>query len=254
MIRRQLFDTASSTYTYLIGDETAGKAVLIDPVISNVDDYLAMLDELGLRLDLSIDTHTHADHITAQGALRDLTGCRIMVSHEARVTCNCPTFDGSRMLHAGNVALMPIHTPGHTIDSYTFFLSEDGQPILFTGDTLLIRGIGRTDFQGGSATQQYDSIFGTLLKFPEDTLVYPGHDYHGQKVSTIGNERSFNPRLQVSGKAEYVELMESLTLPPPLLMKQALSANHTCGSELGADLRAFVGGPSPPIRAHFVTH
>lgn len=229
MIRKQLFDSESSTFTYLLGDENSRLAAIIDPVISNVREYLAVLDQLDLRLHTAIDTHTHADHITAQSLLREVTGCRMLVSRESRTSCHCPIFDGSRMLHVGDLRLMPIHTPGHTVDSYSFYFVDDGQPVLLTGDTLLIRGTGRTDFQGGSAAQQYDSIFGALLRFPDDTLVFPGHDYHGRRVSTIGDERALNPRLQVPGKAAYIELMNGLTLPPPRMIRQALAANRTCG-------------------------
>jgi sulfur dioxygenase len=229
MILEQLFDKESSTMTYLLGDASSGRALLLDAVMTNVDRYLARLRDLDLRLDLAIDTHTHADHITAQSVLRDITGCRILVSRQSRVSCGCATFDGDRMLRVGELGVVPLYTPGHTVDSYSFFVQDRGRPILFTGDTLLIRGTGRTDFQGGSAARQYDSIFGTLLQFPDETLIYPGHDYHGRRVSTIGEERSLNPRLNVSGKAEYVDLMSKLDLPPPKLMKLALAANKTCG-------------------------
>lgn len=229
MIFRQLIDSESSTYTYILGDESSRKAMIIDPVLTKVKDYLSVLDHLELSLHASIDTHTHADHITAQSMLHDLTGCEMLVSRQSRVSCNCPLFDGGHWIHCGDLRVMPIYTPGHTEDSYAFYADDDGQPILFTGDTLLIRGTGRTDFQGGSAAQQYDSLFGNLLQFPDETLVYPGHDYKGWLVSTIGEERLYNPRLQVPGKAEYIELMNSLNLPPPRLMEQAVKANRACG-------------------------
>lgn len=229
MIFRQLIDSESSTYTYLLGDDVSRRALIIDPVLSNVSNYLQLLRELRLELYLSIETHTHADHITAQGTLHDSTGCRMLVSRESAVSCDCASFDGTSPIHCGDLAVMPLHTPGHTADSYCFYLLNQGRPILFTGDTLLIRGTGRTDFQGGSAAQQYDSLFGSLLRFPDETLVYPGHDYKGWLVSTIGEERRHNPRLQVADKGAYVELMNSLNLPPPKLMKVALDANRTCG-------------------------
>lgn len=229
MIVRQIFDAASSTYTYLLGDEASGLAVIIDPVIGNIARYVALLAEHGLSLHLSLDTHTHADHVTAQARLRDLTGCRILVSRQSQVDCGCATFDDTRMLHVGDLGLMPIHTPGHTPDSYTFFALIEGRPTLFTGDTLLIGSTGRTDFQGGSAAQQYDSLFGKLLYFADDTLVYPAHDYHRRHVSTIGAERQSNPRLQVSGKDEYIETMGRLNLPPPKMLRLALAANRRCG-------------------------
>lgn len=229
MIRRQLFDFESSTYTYLLGDESSRSAVIIDPVLSKVYDYLKILDQIGLTLQMSIDTHTHADHITAQSLLHELTGCQMLVNSQSQTTCNCPTFDDSEDINCGNFKLTPVYTPGHTIDSYSFYIVDSGQPILFTGDTLLIRGTGRTDFQGGSAAHQYESIFGTLLKFPDETLVFPGHDYKGWLVSTIGEEKAFNPRLQVSEMSEYIDLMANLNLPPPKNMHLALPANRACG-------------------------
>lgn len=229
MIFRQLIDSESSTYTYLLGDERSRSALIIDPVLERLDDYLRMLGQLGLELHLSIETHTHADHVTAQRALHESTGCAMFVSVQSSTSCDCPRFDGHRAIRCGELSVMPIHTPGHTPDSYCFYVLNENRPILFTGDTLLIRGTGRTDFQGGSAAQQYDSIFGNLLCFPDDTLVYPGHDYKGWLVSTIGEERIHNPRLRVADKAAYVELMNGLNLPPPKMMTIALEANRSCG-------------------------
>jgi len=234
MIFRQMIDSETSTYTYLIGDEATSRAMIIDPVLSRLSDYLTVLDQLGLKLELSIDTHTHADHVTAQSALHESTGCEMRVSRQSDISCDCNRFDGARWIRCGDLAVMPIHTPGHTIDSYCFYILNQERPVLFTGDTLLIRGTGRTDFQGGSSADQYDSIFNKLLHFPEETLIYPGHDYKGWLVSTIGEERAYNPRLQVAGKAAYIELMNGLNLPPPKMMKIAVKANRSCGKLGGA--------------------
>lgn len=229
---RQFFDPASSTFTYLLAGERGGEAVLIDPVLENVPQYLAAIEQLDLRLVHAIDTHVHADHITGLGALRDQTACVTMMGQQTTAECVSRTFaDGDRIRvgPAGGAAALEIealYTPGHTDDSYCFLLPGDR---LFTGDTLLINGSGRTDFQNGDAGAQYDSIFGRLLKLPDETRVYPGHDYRGNTVSTIGAERANNPRLQVASRAEYVELMNGLELPNPRLMDIAVPANQACG-------------------------
>lgn len=238
MIFKQLIDSESSTYTYLLGDASSRRALIIDPVLPQLRQYLQLLHELQLELHLSIETHTHADHITAQGALHDATGCRMFVSRQSSVSCDCAIFDGTRPIRCGDLIVMPIHTPGHTPDSYCFYVLNQSRPILFTGDTLLIRGTGRTDFQGGSAAQQYESIVGGLLRFPDETLVYPGHDYKGWLCSTIGEERVHNPRLQVADKAAYIDVMNALNLPPPKMMKVALAANRACGRMEGSPQNA----------------
>jgi sulfur dioxygenase len=225
MIFRQLFDRVSCTYTYLIADRRSGEACLIDPVLGQVDRYLKTLAELGLRLVKAIDTHLHADHITGAGTLRARTLCHtVMGEQSAAEVVSLRVRDGDRIA-VGSLALRAIHTPGHTEDSYCFLL--DGR--VFTGDTLHIRGTGRTDFQNGNAAVQYESLFNRLLRLPEETLVYPGHDYKGDTVSTIGEERAFNPRLQVGSADEYVALMHGLGLPRPSMMDVAIPANLCLG-------------------------
>lgn len=233
MIFRQLFDVESSTYTYLLGCEQTRAAVLIDPVKERVPAYLRLLEELDLHLDLALDTHVHADHVTALGDLRDATGCTTSMGEPARASCVSHSFTDGEKLRFGTHELTAIATPGHTDDSYTFVLwhsePHGGRTLLFTGDTLLIRGTGRTDFQNGSASNQYDSLFGKLLHYPDETVVYPAHDYKGWTSSTIGEERRHNPRLQVTSREEYVELMNNLHLPTPKLMDVAVPANVACG-------------------------
>lgn len=229
MLFRQLFDATSSTYTYLLADQQTGEAVLIDPVREQMPSYLRLLDELELKLVMAIDTHVHADHVTASGALREATGCATWIGQQVHSGCVDASFvDGDR-LRFGAQELIAIYTPGHTDDSYSFYLETDGQKFVFTGDTLLIRGTGRTDFQNGNPHEQYHSLFDRLLQLPGETQVYPAHDYKGWMVSTIAEERLHNPRLQVTSEAEYVQIMQSLKLPSPALMDVAVPANRTCG-------------------------
>lgn len=227
MIFRQLFDSTSSTYTYLLAD--SGEAVLIDPVVENTDSYITLLKELDLKLALAIDTHTHADHITALGKLRDATSCETRVGEQSKAYCANGTYRDGDTLNVGSLVIKTLYTPGHTDDSYSFLVEDNGETYVFTGDTLLIRGTGRTDFQNGNAREQYDSLFNTLLALPKDTWVYPGHDYKGWTVSTIGEERAHNPRLQVKDIDQYVTLMGSLNLPNPKMMDVAVPANQACG-------------------------
>lgn len=229
MIFRQLFDAASSTYTYLLADAASREAVLIDPVLEQTDSYLRLLDELDLRLVLALDTHVHADHITALGRLRELTDAVTGMSDRAQSDCVSRRLADGERLPFGRHALTVIHTPGHTDDSLSFYLEADGRRRVFTGDTLLIRGTGRTDFQNGDAGQQYDSLFGRLLALPADAEVFPAHDYKGWTTSTIAEELRHNPRLQVADRAAYVALMGSLKLPDPKLMDIAVPANQACG-------------------------
>jgi sulfur dioxygenase len=231
MIFRQLFDRESSTYSYLLGDETSREALLIDPVLEHTEQNLALLRELGLTLKLALDTHTHADHITGLGELREHTGCNTMMGSQAVATCLSATFADGDQVGVGGINLEVIYTPGHTDDSYSFYLprSEHGS-MLFSGDTLLIRGTGRTDFQNGSAEQQYNSLFNRLLQLPDDTAVYPGHDYKGWTVSDIAEEKQHNPRLQVADQQAYISLMAALKLPNPKLMDIAVPANQSCGA------------------------
>jgi glyoxylase-like metal-dependent hydrolase (beta-lactamase superfamily II) len=231
MIFRQLFDHESSTYTYLLGDANSGEALLIDPVIANTDSYLSLLQQLSLTLKLCVDTHTHADHITALGALRERTGCITMMGEQAMADCVSQSFAHLDQIEVGSIKLQVLYTPGHTDDSYSFYVPDAA--MLFTGDTLLIRGTGRTDFQNGDALAQYHSLHELLLKLPEHTEVYPAHDYKGWSKSSIREERQHNPRLQVSSAEDYAAIMAALKLPNPKLMDIAVPANQACG-ELGS--------------------
>ncbi|HVK92070.1 MAG TPA: MBL fold metallo-hydrolase [Mycoplana sp.] len=225
MIFRQLFDSVSGTYTYLIASRRGGEALIIDPVLEKVDRYLQLVRELDLRLVKAVDTHLHADHVTGLGALRDRTHCiTVMGEQTAADVVSMRVTEGDRVAIEG-MSLDVLYTPGHTDDSYSFLM--DGR--VFTGDTLLIRGTGRTDFQNGDPRQQYDSIFNKLLRLPDETLVYPAHDYKGDTVSTIGEERLFNPRLRVRSVDEYVDLMNNLNLPDPKMMDVAVPANMHVG-------------------------
>jgi len=225
MIFRQLFDHESSTYTYLLADRKGGEALLIDPVLEQTDKYVRLVEELGLRLVMAVDTHIHADHVTALGALRDHTGCATAMGEQTKADCVSLRLRDGERVRVDDLALEVLYTPGHTDDSYSLLLPDR----VFTGDTLLIRGTGRTDFQNGDPAAQYDSLFGRLLRLPDDTFVYPAHDYNGMTVSTIGEEKAHNPRLQVRGKQEYVELMNGLVLSSPRLMDVAVPANRACG-------------------------
>ncbi len=225
MIFRQLFDSVSGTYTYLLASRRGGEALIIDPVLEKVERYLQLVAELDLRLVKAVDTHLHADHITGLGALRDRTHCITVMGEMSKVdVVSLRVAEGDKLAIKG-VALDVLYTPGHTDDSYSFLAGDR----VFTGDTLLIRGTGRTDFQNGDARAQYDSIFGKLLKLPEETLVFPAHDYKGDTVSTIGEEKRFNPRLQVKSVDEYADLMSKLKLPNPKLMDVAVPANMHVG-------------------------
>jgi sulfur dioxygenase len=229
MIFRQLFHSGSSTYSYLLGDEQTRQAILIDAVLSSTEQTLLLLAELDLTLSIAIDTHTHADHITGLGTLRDRTGCITMMGVQAAADCLSATFKDGDQITAGSIKLEAIYTPGHTNDSYSFYLPSGTGGMLFSGDTLLIRGTGRTDFQNGDAEQQYHSLFGRLLKLPDTCAVYPAHDYKGWTVSSIGEEKCNNPRLQINTQVAYVSLMNSLNLPDPEMMDVAVPANQACG-------------------------
>jgi sulfur dioxygenase len=225
MIFRQLFDQTSSTYSYLLASRKGGEALIIDPVLERVDRYLQLVKELDLKLVKAVDTHIHADHITGLGALRDRTHCITVMGERAKVdVVSMRVTEGDRLAIEG-LSLDVLYTPGHTDDSYSFLMVDR----VFTGDTLLIRGTGRTDFQNGSARAQYESLFGKLLKLPEETLVYPAHDYKGDTVSTIGEEKRHNPRLQVKSVDEYVDVMSKLNLPNPKMMDVAVPANMRVG-------------------------
>ena len=225
MLFRQLFDSVSCTYTYLIASRRGGEALIIDPVLEKVDRYLRLMDELDLELVKAVDTHVHADHVTGLGALRDRCRCITVMGERSAVdVVSMRVADGDRIEVEG-ISLDVLYTPGHTDDSLSFVLGER----VFTGDTLLIRGTGRTDFQNGDPRAQYHSLFERLLKLPDDTLVYPAHDYKGDTVSTIGEEKASNPRLQVKSVEEYVDMMDNLNLSNPKMMDVAVPANLNIG-------------------------
>ena len=225
MIFRQLFDAVSGTYSYLLASRAGGEAMIIDPVLEKVDRYLQLIRELDLRLVKAVDTHLHADHITGLGALRDRTHCITVMGENTKAdVVSMRLAEGDRLTVEG-VGMDVLYTPGHTDDSYSFVMGDR----VFTGDTLLIRGTGRTDFQNGDARMQYESLFGKLLRLPDETLVFPAHDYKGDTVSTIGEEKRYNPRLQVKSIDEYVALMASLNLPNPKMMDVAVPSNMKIG-------------------------
>lgn len=225
MIFRQLFDSVSGTYSYLLASRPGGEAMIIDPVLEKVDRYLQLVRELDLRLVKAVDTHLHADHITGLGALRDRTQCITVMGDQTKADVVSMRLGEGDKLSIEGVSLDVLYTPGHTDDSYSFVMADR----VFTGDTLLIRGTGRTDFQNGDARMQYESIFGKLLRLPDQTMVFPAHDYKGDTVSTIGEEKRYNPRLQVKSIDEYVTLMNSLNLPNPKMMDVAVPSNMKVG-------------------------
>ena len=221
MIFEQLFDTKSSTYTYVISSGEGREALIIDPVIEHTDEYLKILEKLKLKLVKVIDTHIHADHITALNELNKRTSCtRIMGENSKSEVIDLKIKDNEK-INIENIELKAMYTPGHTDCSYSYLMKDR----VFTGDTLLINGTGRTDFQNGSSYDAYDSLFNKLLKLPENTLVYPAHDYNGKKFSTIEKEKNNNPRLQVGSKEQYAEIMENLNLANPKMMDVAVPAN-----------------------------
>jgi glyoxylase-like metal-dependent hydrolase (beta-lactamase superfamily II)/rhodanese-related sulfurtransferase len=225
MIFRQLFDPASSTYSYLLASRHGGEALIIDPVLEKVDRYLQLIRELDLKLVKAVDTHLHADHITGLGALRDKTHCITVMGEQTKADIVSMRLSDNDRLTIEGLSLDVIYTPGHTDDSYSFALPDR----VFTGDTLLIRGTGRTDFQNGDPRAQFESIFGRLLTLADTTLVFPGHDYKGDTVSTIGEEKAYNPRLQVRSADEYAEVMNNLKLANPKMMDVAVPANMHVG-------------------------
>jgi sulfur dioxygenase len=225
VIFRQLLDQASSTYTYLLASRPGGEGLIIDPVLEKVDRYLQLIRELDLKLVKALDTHLHADHVTGLGALRDRTHCITVMGEQTKADVVSMRLGDGDGLTIEGLTLTAIYTPGHTDDSYSFAMSDR----VFTGDTLLIRGTGRTDFQNGDPRAEYESIFGRLLKLPDATLVYPAHDYKGDTVSTIGEERAFNPRLQVKSVEQFADLMNNLKLPDPKMMDVAVPANMKIG-------------------------
>ena len=226
MIFKQLFDQKSSTYTYLIASSKGREALIIDPVLENVSDYIILLKELDLRLVKVIDTHIHADHVTGASKLKDITKCStIMGDHTPADAVEIKVKD-DEYINLENLKIKAMYTPGHTSDSYSFLMDN----YLFSGDTLLINGTGRTDFQNGDSRDAYNSIFNKLLKLPDETFLYPAHDYKGEKVSTIGKEKKQNPRLQVSSVDEYVELMNNLKLKKPSEIDFNVAKNINLGA------------------------
>ena len=226
MIFKQVFDTKSSTYTYLIASAKGREAVIIDPVLENVDNYISLLKELDLKLVKVIDTHIHADHVTGASKLKQATNCvTLMGEHTLADTVEIKVKD-NEIIDIDGLKIKSLYTPGHTSDSYSFLMDN----YLFSGDTLLINGTGRTDFQNGSSKDAYNSLFNKLLKLPEETLVCPGHDYNGKFLSTIGNEKKYNPRLKVNSVDEYVDLMSNLNLSKPKLLEINISRNIKLGS------------------------
>ena len=226
MIFRQVFDNKSSTYTYLIASAKGREAVIIDPVIENVESYIKLLQELDLKLVKVIDTHIHADHVTGASKLKLATNCSTLMGEHTPADAVEIKVKDDEIIKIDQIEIKAMYTPGHTSDSYSFLMDN----CLFSGDTLLINGTGRTDFQNGSSKDAYNSIFNRLLKLPEDTILYPGHDYNGKESSTIGNEKKFNPRLQVKNVDEYVELMSNLNLAKPELIDINVSRNIKLGA------------------------
>ena len=221
MIFNQLFDSKSSTYTYIISSGKGREALIIDPVIEHTDEYVKVLESLDLKLVKVIDTHIHADHISGLNELNKRTNCTRIMGEKSKSEVVDLKLKDNENISIENIQLKAIYTPGHTDCSYCYVMNDR----VFTGDTLLINGTGRTDFQSGSPYDAYESLFNKLLKLPEKTLIYPAHDYNGKKNSTIGNEKSNNPRLQVSSKEEYAEIMDNLNLANPKMMDIAVPAN-----------------------------
>jgi glyoxylase-like metal-dependent hydrolase (beta-lactamase superfamily II) len=226
MLFRQLFDQETGTYTYLIADPSTKEAVLVDPVLEQVERDLKLLRELGLTLKFCLETHIHADHITGTGKLRELTGCEGIVPENAQAACANRFVHHEEVLHLGSVSIQAIATFGHT-DSHMSFLVNGTH--LLTGDALLIRGCGRTDFQSGDAGTLYDHVTQRLFTLPDSTYVYPGHDYRGNLVSTIGEEKQWNPRFVGRDRSQFVEFMNNLNLPDPKKIAEAVPANERCG-------------------------
>ena len=227
MIFRQIFDSISSTYTYLISSGKGREALIIDPVLEKVDQYIKLLKELDLKLVKVIDTHIHADHISGIAELRDKTNCVTVMGDKTPADIVAMKVSDEEIIKIDGIDLKALYTPGHTSESFSFLMQDR----VFTGDALLIKGTGRTDFQNGDPKDSYNSIFGKLLKLPDDTLVYPAHDYKGETVSTIIEEKRFNPRLQVSSVHEYVEIMNNLKLPKPQLMEKNVAKNIKLGAD-----------------------
>ena len=225
MIFKQVFDKKSSTYTYIIASAKGREAVIIDPVIENVDSYITLLNELDLKLVKVIDTHIHADHITGASKLKKVTNCSTIMGEHTPADAVEVKVKDEEIIKIDQIAIKAMYTPGHTSDSYSFLMDK----YLFSGDTLLINGTGRTDFQNGSSKDAYNSLFNKLLKLPDDTVLYPGHDYNGKLSSTIGKEKQHNPRLQVENVDQYIEIMSNLNLSKPKMIDHNISKNLKLG-------------------------
>jgi len=228
MIFKQVFDLKSSTYTYLIASSEGREALIIDPVLENVEEYLKLLTELDLKLVKVIDTHIHADHVTGASKLKNKTKCVTIMGENTPAESVEIKVKDEEIIKLDHLKIKTLYTPGHTSDSYSFLMGNH----LFSGDTLLINGTGRTDFQNGNSKDAYNSIFNKLLKLPDETLLYPAHDYKGEKVSTIGKEKKYNPRLQVDSVDQYVEIMKNLDLKKPAQLEMNVSRNINLGREV----------------------
>lgn len=250
MLLRQLFDLETSTYTYLVADEASGAALVIDPVREKLGRDLELIEELGLTLRYALDTHVHADHVTAAGALRARTGCKIVASVGGAESADLHVRDGDRF-RLDAIEVEVIGTPGHTDDSVSYKIGDN----LFTGDALLVRGCGRTDFQNGSAEQLYDAITRRVFTLPDATRVWPGHDYRGHTVSSVGEEKRFNPRLAGKSRDEFVRIMHALALPRPARIDEAVPANREVGLGMAQDAAAggFRECDAPSARAALST-
>ncbi|MGA9382843.1 MAG: MBL fold metallo-hydrolase [Phormidium sp.] len=227
MLFRQLYDNETSTYTYLIADEKTKEAVLVDPVIEQVERDYKLIQELGLTLRHCLETHIHADHITGTGKLRELTNCEGIVPENAQAACANRFIKDGEVLKVGDIEIKAIATLGHTDSHNSYLVNQD---ILLTGDSLFIRGCGRTDFQSGNPGLMYDHVTEKLFTLPDETLVYPGHDYRGHSVSNIGEEKKHNPRFVGKDRASFIEQMNNLNLPDPKKIAEAVPANQQCGS------------------------
>lgn len=225
-IFRQLFDRESCTYTYLIADARSQRALLVDPVLEQVERDLQVLRELGLHLHACLETHVHVDHVTGADKLRTLTGCQVIVPEQSGVIGADRIIHDREVLLLGAVQIRAFATPGHTSSHMVYWVNQSH---LLSGDALLIRGCGRTDFQGGDAGMLYETVTQTLFSLPDATLIYPGHDYQGRTVSTIGEEKQWNPRFAGRNRSQFIEMMAQLNLPYPKKMNQAVPANQRCG-------------------------
>jgi sulfur dioxygenase len=229
MLFRQLFDKETSTYTYLLADQQTQAAILVDPVLEQVERDVKLLTELGLPLRYCLETHIHADHITGTAKLREMTGCLGIVPEKAQASCADRYINDGEILQLGSMTVKAIATPGHTDSHMAYLVNQDR---VLTGDALFIRGCGRTDFQSGDAGTLFDSVTQKLFTLPDETLVYPGHDYRGQTVSTIGEEKRWNPRFVGRSRQNFIEFMSNLNLPEPQKMMEAVPANERCGNLL----------------------